>query len=115
MAFIGFIMGLPLDVRHVTFVTGSFGLATESLDNFLTAETILTVLAGIFLIGLFNFLVSFGLAIFTAIRARQVKFSETRKLLHLLAAYLFTYPFDFVFPPSKERKIELVESDKTLS
>jgi hypothetical protein len=55
------------------------------------------------------------LAIFTAIRARQVKFSETRKLLHLLAAYLFTYPFDFIFPPSKERKIELVESDKTIS
>jgi site-specific recombinase len=115
MAFIGFIMGLPLDVRHVTFVTGSFGLATESLDNMLSIETIFTVIAGIVLIGLFNFLVSFGLAIFTAIRARQVKFSETRKLLHLLAAYLFTYPFDFIFPPSKERKIELVESDKTIS
>lgn len=103
MAFIGFILGLPLDVRHVTFVTGNFGLALESLNNEIPAATIWITLASIVMIGFLNFVVSFGLAIFVAIRSRKVKFKQTQKLLQMLFAYLLTYPTDFFFPPSRPR------------
>lgn len=109
MAFFGFILGLPLDVRHVTFVTGSFGLSLECLGNQLPLEWIIFTIISIFLIGFVNFIVSFSLAIYTAMSARKIKFSQTFTLLNLLKAYFFTYPFDFFFPPSKERQIELYE------
>jgi len=112
MPFFGFLLGLPLDVRHVTFVTGTFGLATESLDHNLTSDMIIWTVTAIVLIGLVNFIVSFGLAIYTAIKARNVRFRQTWKLINLLKAWFFTYPFDFFFPPAKERNVELVETEK---
>lgn len=109
--FIGYILGLPFDVRHVTFVTGSFGLGLESLDNQIDSDLVIVTLLGIVAIGFFNFIVSFGLAIFTAIKARQVKFKQTWKLINLLKAYFFTYPIDFFYPPSNERTINLIDDE----
>ncbi|HMT29556.1 MAG TPA: hypothetical protein PKD91_09785, partial [Bacteroidia bacterium] len=115
MAFLGFILGLPLDVRHVTFVTGNFGLGLECLDNYLDSDTIIVTIISIVAIGFVNFIVSFGLAIFTAIRARNVKFRQTWKLINLLKAYFFTYPLDFFLPPKTERQINLIDDEKTAS
>ncbi|MDQ3050943.1 MAG: site-specific recombinase [Bacteroidota bacterium] len=113
MPFIGFITGLPVDVRHVTFITGSFGFATQSLGNKVETDMIFWTLSAIILIGLTNFIVSFGLAIYTAIQARNVRFRQTWKLVNLLTAWFFTYPLDFFFPPVKERSVELVETEVT--
>jgi site-specific recombinase len=104
--FFGYILGLPLDIRHVTFAMGSFGLVAETLGPDFKGDYIWVMLLSVFLIGTINFLVSFSLAIFTAIRSRNVQFRQSRALIELLRAYLFTYPFDFIFPPSKERVIE---------
>ncbi len=109
--FIGYILGLPFDVRHVTFVTGSFGLGMESFSEQINGDVIVVTLISIIVIGWANFIVSFGLAIFTAIKARQVKFKQTWKLINLLKAYFFTYPLDFFFPPAKERIINLIDEE----
>jgi len=109
--FIGYILGLPLDVRHVTFVTGSFGLGLEGFSEQINSDVIVVTLLSIVAIGLANFVVSFGLAIFTAIKARQVRFRQTWKLMNLLKAYFFTYPLDFFFPPAKERIINLIDDE----
>jgi len=111
MTFLGFILGLPIDVRHVTFVTGIFGLAHESLEQNVQTDVIVWTVISIFLIGTMNFMVSFGLAIWTAIKARNVQFKQTWKLINLIKAWFLTYPLDFFFPPAKERNVELVETE----
>ncbi|MBS2034934.1 hypothetical protein JST97_08095 [bacterium] len=65
---VGAIFGLPLDIRHVSFAAANLGYAWHSLGP---APSVLALsLLGVALIGLVNLLVSFGLALWLAIRAR---------------------------------------------
>lgn len=114
MPFFGFILGLPLDVRHVTFITGIFGTASQSLGENLTTDMIIWTILSIVLVGITNLTVSFGLAIYTAMKARKVRFRQTWKLINLLKAWFFTYPLDFFYPPKTERTVELLEEPGSL-
>lgn len=102
---IGMFFGLPLDIRHITFSSGNFGLALASLNNQVSWQTLVTCILGIVGIGFMNFIVSFSLAIFVAIKSRKVNFKESRKLLVKLSEHLLLQPKDFFFPP-KELKEE---------
>jgi len=66
--------GIPLDIRHVTLSSGSIGAAMATLP----AEELLhwpfwLAALGIVAMGIFNISVSFGLALWVAIRARRVQ------------------------------------------
>jgi site-specific recombinase len=79
---IGRFFGLPLEVRHVTLVTGSLSLAVAALGlTAVQASDWLAIAAGITVIGICNLGVSFGLAFAMAVRARGL---ETRRGLGLL-------------------------------
>lgn len=96
---IGYFLGLPLDIRHVTFASGNFGIALASMEFPYETSMILWSLLGIFLIGLVNFIVSYGLTTAMAMKSRNIDFRGTRLLLKLLAQRFFSRPTDFIWPP----------------
>ena len=115
MGTVGIILGLPLDIRHVTFASGNFGLAFASLDFQLPDYTIIITCFGIALIGLVNFIVSFGLTIIMAMKSRNVTFRETRELFQMLwTRFLFT-PLDFFWAPRQRNEQIITKDDKNIS
>jgi len=53
-----------------------------------------------------NLLVSFGLTLFVALRARRVKYAEWGALFRLILTHLVTRPSDFFWPPKTPIKVE---------
>ncbi len=97
---IGFILGLPIDIRHIAFSSANFAYAVAAFDNQLTWQTYLVTAFGVLAIGATNLLVSFSLALFVALKARGVHFAQWRPLLKLLWQHFCHYPSDFFWPPS---------------
>jgi site-specific recombinase len=98
-ATVGFLLGLPLDVRHVTFSSANFAIGFVGLGQQLDPETIAITFLGIALIGMVNLLVSFGLALWVALRARKVRFRHGFRLLRALGSRLCAAPLDFFIGP----------------
>jgi len=71
--FIGEIFGIRFDVRHITISSGNTALAIYGLGiHNIERWYLVTVLLGVLGIGFFNFLVSFSLAFFVAVRNRTL-------------------------------------------
>ncbi len=84
MGTIGFMTGLPLDIRHVTFSSANWGFAMVALDFSVDPALAAKAFAGIWLVGFVNLGVSFTLALWMALRARGVSFAQTGMLFSLL-------------------------------
>ncbi|MES2689325.1 MAG: hypothetical protein V4658_02915 [Bacteroidota bacterium] len=104
--FIGFIFGLPFDIRHITISSGNYAVAFFTLMDDIKWQHALTCLLGVLGIGVFNFIVSFGLAIFVAARSRKVKASQFIDLVKWTWVYFKKHPGDFFFPPKQERLVD---------
>ncbi len=107
---IGYFLGLPLDIRHVTFASGNFGIALAGMEAPFDTAVILWSLLGIALIGLVNFIVSYGLTTAMAMKSRNVDFKGTRLLLRLLLQRFFSRPQDFFWAPKDQPPPETDES-----
>ncbi len=99
MGAFGTISGLPLDVRHITFSTASFGAAVASLKFHAPLSVALLIAITTFICGIINLAVSFSLSLFLAVKSRRIKFSQTPELLRLLGRKLRQRPLDFFIPP----------------
>lgn len=99
MSTLGFILGLALDIRHVTFSAASFGLALAGLEYQITWTQVAWTLAGIGGIGLINVIVSFGLSILIALRSRNMSVRSTLGFFGQLSLLFFVNPWPFLFPP----------------
>ena len=99
MGTLGFLLGLPIDIRHITFSAANYAYALVALNFHLPWQTALNCALGVALIGLTNLLVSFFLALVVALRARQVKLSMGGHLLKHLAWRLLRHPTHFLWPP----------------
>jgi len=95
----GFLLGLPLDIRHVTFSSANFAIGFVGLDQQIDAGTAAITVLGIALIGLVNLTVSFGLALWVALRARKVRFRHGFRMLRALGRRLRVAPLDFFIGP----------------
>ena len=95
---IGFTFGLPLDIRHITFASGNFGIAVASLENQISADLWINSIIGITCIGIMNVLVSFGLSIAFALKSRNAPFSEVKSLIGNLSWQFFHHGTAFFFP-----------------
>ncbi len=95
---LGFLIGLPIDVRHVTLASANVGLALAALDFSVDLLTMGKILLGIGLVGLVNLGVSFALALWVAMRSRGVGFGQTRLLVAILWARLTSMPKQFFWP-----------------
>jgi site-specific recombinase len=92
--------GLPLDVRHITLSTGSLTLAVSSVGiDGVGWNALLSAAAGIVIIGMFNFGVSFALALVVALRARDVPRGERRTLPGAVFRRFLRRPLEFFYPP----------------
>lgn len=96
----GVFFGLPLDVRHVTLSTGSLTLSGIAVGaEGMTTAAYIWASAGILLIGLLNFGVSFVLALTVAFRARDVSRRERLALWGAVGRRFLRSPLEFFIPP----------------
>jgi site-specific recombinase len=96
---VGFLLGLPIDIRHITFSTANFAIAIVGLDYQLSWHTVLVSTIGVLAIGTVNLWVSFTLALIVALRSRQVRFRHGVQLVKQLLMRFLRRPQDFVIPP----------------
>jgi len=110
---VGYVLGLPLDIRHVAFASGNFGISLAGMEAPFDTSMILYSLLGIFLIGFINFIVSFGLTTLMAIKSRNVDFKGTSLLIKLLFKRFFTWPLDFFWAPKHPHGELLFEEESS--
>jgi site-specific recombinase len=92
---IGLILGLPIDIRHIAFASANFGYALAAFDFALPWATVAWAALGVAVIGALNLTVSFALALWMALKARGVAFTQTRELLRALWARFRAEPASF--------------------
>lgn len=98
MSALGLLLGLPLDIRHITFSTANFAYAVVGLDFAIDWKTVIISVIGIGAIGVTNLLVSFALALLVALRARGVSFAQERQLVGRVVKLFFSSPLQFFLP-----------------
>lgn len=95
---IGKFLGLDLDIRHITFAAGNFALGLYGKDFSVSTSVFIICFVTVFLIGFFNFAVSFGLSMLLAFRSRKVDVEETSKIIREIFRYFLKNPLRFFFP-----------------
>ncbi|MFT5433887.1 MAG: site-specific recombinase [Myxococcota bacterium] len=95
---IGAMLGLPIDIRHIAFSSSHTTLAVIHADGLQTAGHIATLLAAVLLIGIINFLVSFGMTLWVAIAARDIEGIDWRAQLRSLGRLIRSHPAQFFIP-----------------
>jgi len=100
--FIGYLTGLPLDIRHVAFASANLGYAAVS--DQLSVFVFVFYLALVLLIGFVNLWVSFALALTVALRARGSKISRIPALLRAVAEQARQHPLNLFVPVSLVQK-----------
>jgi len=106
MSGLGILLGLPIDIRHITFSSAFVGFASFSLDFMLSWQAAAYAALGLMLIGLVNLAVSFCLALYVAMKSRKVRFKQWRQLLRSLATRINQHPGEFILPPKNSRNTE---------
>ena len=100
--------GIHLEVRHVTLQAASLALASASLwaQGTLSWPDVLWGLLGIALIGAVNFAVSFALALWTALRARNFSGRNRRRLWWGILKTFNRQPGRFLLPPGPDATLD---------
>jgi len=99
---LGIFFGLDLDIRHITFAAGNVALGFYGKGFEVDTYTIWISIITVFIIGFFNFAVSFGLSMLLAFRSRKVNFGEVREIYKEIFRYFLRNPLKFFLPiPSK--------------
>ena len=113
---VGLFLGLDLDIRHITFAAGNLALGLYGKDFTIDSYTFFISLVTVFLIGFFNFLVSFTLSMFLAFRSRKLNFGQVGELYKGIFRYFLKHPLKFFLPIRSgldKRADELMSSTKT--
>ncbi|AZA55352.1 recombinase [Chryseobacterium sp. G0201] len=97
---VGLFFGLDLDIRHITFAAGNFAIGLYGKDFSVDSYTFWISFVTVFLIGFFNFLVSFSLSMFLAFRSRKLNFGQVSEIYKEIFRYFFKNPLKFFLPIS---------------
>jgi len=98
-SFVGLILGLPIDIRHVTFVFGNIGIAFQSIGSTLpNSWQIWHFAIGVIGVATINVVFSFGLSMLVAVRSRGIKFGETPGLFRHVIWTMLKEPWSFILP-----------------
>lgn len=95
---LGFLLGLPIDIRHITFSAANMIYAFVGLDFNLDWHWMLYALGGVAVIGLTNLYVSFFLALWVALRSRKRRLAELKPLASKLLLRILQRPLDCLIP-----------------
>ncbi len=101
MSSVGRIVGLPLDIRHVTFASAAFGIGWIHQPERMPWADFSVIAASIFVMGLVNLTVSFSLSLTVAMQSRKLKFSQGRKLVWSVTKHFLRRPQDLFFDPGE--------------
>lgn len=99
----GKILGIPFDIRHITIsagntAIGAYGMGIENIPPYF----FLAVLGGVLCIGALNFLTSFSLAFFVAVKSRGIRFAQYPRFFRILGRYFLKHPREFILPSKKK-------------
>ncbi|MBU1308195.1 MAG: site-specific recombinase [Gammaproteobacteria bacterium] len=94
--YVGYLSGLPLDIRHVAFSSANLGYSAVSGE--IGILSFLVNLLFVLLIGFVNLWVSFTLALTVALRARGTSISKLPLLLKSLWEHAKQQPLNLFFP-----------------
>ncbi|PPC95065.1 MAG: preprotein translocase subunit TatB [Methylotenera sp.] len=111
MSGLGVLLGLPIDIRHITFSSAFVGFSSVGLDFMLGWQTVLYLAFSLALIGFMNLTVSFTLALYVAMKSRKARFKQWRLFIGNLATRLNRHPGEFIMPPKKNTDITSVIGD----
>lgn len=110
-ATIGFLFGLPIDIRHIAFASANLAHGLFNLSSAqISWPLILVSILGVALIGLVNLMVSFSLALIVALRSKEVRFFEWSRLTKLVFSHIVNHPSDFFWPRDKPMKYARIDS-----
>ena len=112
---LGKFLGIPFDIRHITISAGNTAIGFYGLDHHVATGYLITVVAGVLMIGFLNFLVSFSLAFYVAVKSRGIRLKDYPEFFSLLGRYLRKRPKDFIWPPSSPGRAIEVFNNNNLS
>jgi site-specific recombinase len=96
---VGIIIGLPLDIRHITFAAGNLALGLVGSDWQISIYALVASIIGIGLIGFINFIVSFALSLGLAMRSRGIPYRELVPIGKAVWAHFRMGPWAYYLPP----------------
>ncbi len=110
----GKIFGIPFDIRHITISAantslGAYGIGWEHINYRYLGNVVMGVLG----IGFLNFLVSFSLAFFVAVRSRGIRLKDYPGFVRILWKYFYRHPLDFVRPRKRLKRNEPEKTETT--
>jgi site-specific recombinase len=98
---LGRFFGIPFDIRHITISAGNLSIGLYGLGwEAVPITYLIAVLLGVLAIGFLNFLVSFSLAFYVALRSRGLHLEDLPRLLRRMGREFLRRPLDFVRPPA---------------
>ncbi|TWP28048.1 site-specific recombinase Gcr [Apibacter muscae] len=95
---IGNFLGIPFDIRHITFSAGNYAIALAHFNFEITWQYFILGCIGIFGIGALNFLVSFSLSLWLAMKSVNVPTREIGKILYSALKLFLKNPVQFFIP-----------------
>jgi site-specific recombinase len=95
--YIGYLLALPIDIRHVAFSSADVGYAMSVFIPGASDFALFTLFA--LLIGGVNLIVSFTLALNVALRARNTRISSFPKLIKAWFQVVAENPMALIYPP----------------
>src|SRR5690606_1830056 len=105
--FIGNILGFPYDIRHITISSGYFSIGVWELLNTVPWHEIVWVFIGVLGVGFVNFMISFSLAFYVALKSRNVRSPDVLEFLKAIANHFNSNPKDFLIPSENgDAKVE---------
>jgi site-specific recombinase len=101
-AFFGKITGIPFDIRHITFAAGNvmMGIAGGGSTDVLFLSF---CVFGVAIIGFFNLFISFLLAFYLAMKARNLRLGDYPKMGRMILRHFIRHPGEFFYPPKNGR------------
>jgi site-specific recombinase len=96
---LGLFLGLPLDIRHITFAAGNFALGLVGNSWQVSTYMVAASIIGIGVIGFINFIVSFTLSLGLAMRSRGIPLGQLIPISKAVWAKHLEEPASFYFPP----------------
>ncbi|MGB6054076.1 MAG: site-specific recombinase [Burkholderiaceae bacterium] len=103
MSTFGLLIGLPIDIRHITFSATNVAYALVAFDFEPDRHMLAMGVFGVAVIGLTNLAVSFALALLVALRARGVTALQGTGLVGKVLHRLLLQPRQFLLPPRREK------------
>ena len=100
--YVGYILNLPLDIRHVAFSTANLGYSIA--HDGVSVDYFMLVLGFVLMIGLVNLIVSFALALRVSLQARGAVFGSFWSFVRLLAKEAFKRPKELFYPPTTKTR-----------